>query len=145
MIFPFKVLMRTRPAWVQQSAIFFSLFNCRVLNANIARLAVKSSLRNTWPSLCSFKLTRARNTSSQMASLRKRTMTARVFRPDSVAALQLVCSDLTQPEVLLNHSNHNSIGVLAFLFLNAMEAEVWAPGVLLLFVSLRFQGCHFLK
>ena len=69
MIFPFKVLMRTRHAWVQQSAIFFSLFNCRVLNANIARLAVKSSLRNTWPSLCvllcSFKLTHARNTSAR--------------------------------------------------------------------------------
>ena len=36
----FRVLMRKRPAYVQQSALFFSLFNCRVLNANIACLAV---------------------------------------------------------------------------------------------------------
>ena len=81
---PLLVLTRTRPAYVQQSATCFCRLSWRIRYASMARLAVRSSFTWTRSSLfCrlwSFRRVRARarNTSSRTASLRKRTMTARL-------------------------------------------------------------------
>ena len=73
---------RMRPEYVQQSCIFRCFFSSRVLNAIVARLAVRSSLMNmrvccSLPSLYPFSEPLTRETESRIRSETNRTMTAR--------------------------------------------------------------------